>query len=1599
MRKSTSSRWQCIVKALGFARRETSKGVQSLKRHSLRMEPLEERQLLSATVATVPIQHIIYSPATNPSAVVQPADNTGSAPFTPAQIRAAYGIDSINLGSIVGDGSGQTIAIVDYSDDPNIESDLHQFDSTFNLPDPIFTKVKVDQNGQPTDYVAPDVGWSTEIALDVEWAHAVAPGANILLVESDSDLFAAVDYARQVPGVVAVSMSWGVNWYGVQGIDEIPEETSYDSYFTTPADHTGVTFLASTGDSGEPASYPAISPNVVAVGGTTLTIGDNGAYVGESGWSGSGGSQSPFEIEPGYQYGVQDSGGRETPDVAFDADLGSGVYVYNSYNPASSTGWWQVGGTSLSAPCWAGLVAITDQLRASQGLGSLDSTQTLSKLYLLPSNDFHDVTTGNNGFPAGAGYDMVTGLGSPVANTLVPDLAGAWGPDPTPDLITHVTHTGNFTAGDIGDTYTITVGNIGDAASTGTVSLTDTLPAGLTATAFSGDGWDVNLGTLTATRSDPLASYASYPPLTLTVNVASDTPHDVTNSVTVSGGGEQYTSNDTALDPTTIAYVRTWDGGGADNNWSDPANWEGDVAPQAGDQLVFAGDVQPSTVNDLPAGTTFSEITFTDSGFTLSGNSVTLNPKGAIAIDDVGSQDTIALPITLGKSCTFEVTGAGALNFANTATIDTGSSMNWDYVNFLTFDCDADSVGSHWANSIIGTGSLDKTGQGTVTLTGQSSYLGYTYIEEGTLAVAGGDNRLPALTAIILKGGADNAVFQLGDATGPSNQNVGRLYNEYDGVGSGTSVVGGAAEVSTLTVETTEAAGQPIYWWPKWDEFAGTLGGSGTIQNNLALVVNSQGLMLDGENTYAGGTTIYGMAYVDGSDSAFGTGPIEIVPGVENAYAGIGGFGTVNNNIVTHGTDVFGPSGTLVLNGNISGDGSVGCLNCYGGTLSWYDGFSGTTGNGLLVLGGDNSGFTGTWGQAEDSNTGTMTTVFTSADAGSANAAWQINGGTWASDIAGASTLQFGSLSGTDGVFGNPFSNAGGTLNNALAGSRVTYEIGGNNQSTEFDGVIDSGSGNVNLTKTGTGTLTLTGANTFASAQHGADVNIENGTLALAGGDNRLPAWVAVTLGSGSDSGVLQLGDASGPVNQTVARIFTAGTGTANAIVGGASDVSNLTLVDAHADWWDKWDDFAGTLGGSGTIQNNLSLTVDAAGLMLDGENTYAGGTYVRNGVVAIDGSDSAFGTGQIVLAPAEGAEFSALEGFGTVNNDIVFSGTDYVAASGTLTLNGNISGSGTIYSFNYVPGCWGFGWPDEFPATTGDGVLQLGGDNSGFTGTFAQGEASDTGTMTTYFTAASAGSASAAWQLDGGTWASDVPGSSTIQLGSLAGTGGTVTNYLSNTGGMLSNALAGSTLTYSIGGNNQSTEFDGVMEDGAGIVALTKVGEGTLTLSGANTYSGVTTIESGTLQINNVTETTNVLTNAGGVNNTGGFLVLDYNGGSSPASNVESLLAAAYNGGVSSFHSGQIRNTNATSSLGLGWVNNATTGRLTIMPSLFGDVNLDGVVDDADCDAIVANYNQSGKNWSTGDVNYDSVVNAIDLVIASGNYGAHGPLDIVDAS
>lgn len=390
-------------------------------RRLLRVEALEGRALLSAVGFAVP-SHLAHTDGHG----AEPLGSSGPSGYTPAQVRQAYGFDKItfNNGAIPGDGSGTTIAIVDAYDDPNIANDLHQFNLAFGLPDSGFTKVN--QSGGTT-YPAPNATWVTEIALDVQWAHAIAPKANILLVEATdnswNNLFAAIDYARSVPGVVAVSMSFGT--------PDFSGESYYDSHFTTPAGHSGVTFLAASGDHGSPVLFPAISSNVVGVGGTTLTADSAGNYVSESGWSGSGGGISAYTPQPTYQKGVvtQSTNYRTSPDVAYDSNPGTGFPVYDSYNNGSAAPWGLWGGTSAAAPQWAGLVAIADQGRALAGKAPLDGrTQTLPQLYSMSSSDFHDVTsgtsTGSPSYSATVGYDLVTGRGTPYANLVVSDLVG-----------------------------------------------------------------------------------------------------------------------------------------------------------------------------------------------------------------------------------------------------------------------------------------------------------------------------------------------------------------------------------------------------------------------------------------------------------------------------------------------------------------------------------------------------------------------------------------------------------------------------------------------------------------------------------------------------------------------------------------------------------------------------------------------------------------------------------------------------------------------------------------------------------------------------------------------------------------------------------------------------------------------------------------------------------------------------------------------------------------------------------------------------------------------------------------------------------------------
>ena len=329
--------------------------------------------------------------------------------LTPAQLTSAYGLNAISFSSngstVKGDGTGQTIAIIDVYHDANLATELATFNARYGLPTSTLSVVNL--AGSRTN-----AGWAEEEALDVEWAHAVAPGANILVVEaksaSSTDLLAAVAVAKATAGVSVVSMSWGTS--------EFRGETAYDSVFTTPAGHTGITYLASSGDDGAGVEWPAASPNVVAVGGTSLLLTSAGTRASESAWSGSGGGVSQYEAEPSYQLSRQTSGRRTTPDVSLDADPNTGVSVYSK----AGGGWIQVGGTSLASPVWAGLVAIIDQGRALSGKGTLDgATQTLPDLYAAPATAYNDVTTGSR---ATIGYDTSTGLGTPIAATLVATL-------------------------------------------------------------------------------------------------------------------------------------------------------------------------------------------------------------------------------------------------------------------------------------------------------------------------------------------------------------------------------------------------------------------------------------------------------------------------------------------------------------------------------------------------------------------------------------------------------------------------------------------------------------------------------------------------------------------------------------------------------------------------------------------------------------------------------------------------------------------------------------------------------------------------------------------------------------------------------------------------------------------------------------------------------------------------------------------------------------------------------------------------------------------------------------------------------------------------
>jgi subtilase family serine protease len=364
----------------------------------------------------------------------------GFACYGPAELKAAYGFPS-HL-----DGTGQTIMVVEAFGSATIRSDLVAFDEFFGIPEPasftIFCPQGCAQDGTATQREM--FAWALETSLDIEYAHAMAPGADLVLVVAASASGNAINAAeaaaiRKYPGAV-ISQSFGVpEAYINGGANNTQVRQAHENYVLAEA--RGDTVIAAAGDLGATngfatanAQYPASDPAVLAVGGTQglpypggLYDAKRERYGGEQVWNeqdfglATGGAASALFPTPPWQSQLQTTGFRTIPDVSYNAALNGGVQVF------ASPSVWVVGGTSAGAPQWAAIVAIANQARAR--LGRTPVGLVAPRLYALASSSsYHDITVGTNalgagpGFSAHAGYDLATGLGTPNVAALVDGL-------------------------------------------------------------------------------------------------------------------------------------------------------------------------------------------------------------------------------------------------------------------------------------------------------------------------------------------------------------------------------------------------------------------------------------------------------------------------------------------------------------------------------------------------------------------------------------------------------------------------------------------------------------------------------------------------------------------------------------------------------------------------------------------------------------------------------------------------------------------------------------------------------------------------------------------------------------------------------------------------------------------------------------------------------------------------------------------------------------------------------------------------------------------------------------------------------------------------
>jgi probable HAF family extracellular repeat protein/autotransporter-associated beta strand protein len=1199
----------------------------------LRVESLEQRQLLDGGPGGAQFERIA---GMLPDGTIAPADSspaTGS--LSPQTVRQTYGIDS--LISAGGDGTGQTIAIVDAYDDPDIIGDAAAFNSCYQLPQfnvsggPTLT-VLSEAIGTPlpgTDPYGPTwktdlQTWEQEECLDVEWAHAVAPGANVILFEANSesasDLLTAVTRAAGTAGVSVVSMSWRMT----PEPGEFKGEASYDPDFTTPTGHGNVTFLAAAGDSPGYVIYPAISPNVVSVGGTELDEISPGVYREDAWWGDSGGPSDPLtgnEAEPSYQVvaGVPDpTGMRETPDVSF---LATGVCICDSYDFPGSP-WIPMSGTSLATPCWAGLIAIADQYRSAEGLPLFTSNTALAALYGLYSTTttpyssgcFNDITQdsiygGNSPYSAGTGYDLVTGIGSPIANNLIPAIApaasntvywwgansGYWTGTDSDWLNGPPSHRDATVAAQVNADVTVTVT---DAEAAGSLELSNdaTVVIATGATLTVTDGITIGAGSAVVVEDGGT--------LVLKAGGSGEWDSDGIAALLNSGG--------VTFDSGSVLAIDTTDAAGS---FTCSANITGSFKlEKLGDNTLIL-----SATNDFTGGTVVE-------GGVLEAQTPAALPYYSTAGSvSVASGATLAVSVGGSGEWNPGATGSIATLLAAT-TFDGGSALGID-----TSDAGGDvDCGAAIVDGLGATG-LTKLGQGTLILdNADNSYSGPTAIMAGSLEM--GSNNASAL------GNSQSLSISSG------------AFLDLDG---NSLSIGSLAGDGTVTDSASFAS---VTLWLSPSDVPAVFGGAivdGVTSGETSLAVTGPAaLVLTGENTYTGGTMIYGgtLQIGDGGTSGSITGDISV-----------GSSGTLAFDRSDPASRPFSYSGliwgggNLIVEGggtvNLSGGGAFGATTVTSGSTLEIDtpGGSGVSIGGPVSGGGDlvvEGGGKVTVLGADTRSSGTTILSGTLEAWTPASLPVDGNGGYSGVSIAPGATLAV--------AVGGPGDWAAGDIGTLLgtaafsAGSMLGIDTT-DGPFTYPNAITDPGGNALGLTVFGGNTLTLTASDTYTGG-----TTVDQGSTLEAATPGSLPGESSGYFGLSVLPGAtlaVAVGGAGGWEPGDIVTLLGSGAFSANSTLGIDATDGPFTYPNAIA------DPGAGALGL--TVLGGNTLTLTAA-------NTYSDGTTIGQGST---------------LQVGDGGTTGSITGDVVDNGSLVFDRSDTLSYSGAISGSGNVvvTGGGTV--------------------------------------------------------------------------------------------------------------------------------------------------------------------------------------------------------------------------------------------------------------------------------------------------------------------------------